>query len=155
MGAEEKQKFRSPHRSWLGCTDRAPKDSEESQVTGENNCSWTSYVQGLEKGMATHSILARRNPMDSGAWRTTVHRSRKRVGYNWACALRHIQIAQEAAGEDATTGRHIAWSWEVWVDDTYMQASTEIWLMCNTLMSCAHSNHPENRVRLSASGSPE
>ena len=27
----------------------------------------------LEEGMATHSILAWRIPMDRGSWRTTVH----------------------------------------------------------------------------------
>ena len=41
---------------------------------------WETWVQSLgwedplEEGMATHSaILARRIPMDRGAWRATVH----------------------------------------------------------------------------------
>ena len=41
----------------------------------------------LEKGMATHSsILAWRIPMDRGAWRATVHGSR-RARQDWATTL--------------------------------------------------------------------
>ena len=36
----------------------------------------------LEKEMATHSNVPGKSHMDRGAWRTTVHGGRKRVGHD-------------------------------------------------------------------------
>ena len=133
--AEEKQMLGHPHRSWLGCTDRHAGVWREDWMREENNwfLFWTSHVQGLEKGMATHSsLLAWRIPWteEPGGLQSM---GPQRIGYNWACACtRTYKVPKRQPGEDATAGRHIAWSWEVWVDDMHMRASRRGYGWCHS-----------------------
>ena len=50
------------------------KNPPEMQETQERRAQSLSQEDPLEEGMATHSsILVRKNPTDSGAWRAMVH----------------------------------------------------------------------------------
>ena len=53
-------------------------DGKESACSAGDPNSMLGWEDLLEKEMAAHSsILARRIPMDRGAWRATVHRVKK------------------------------------------------------------------------------
>ena len=66
--------------SWVSPVAQMVKNSPLMQETWVWSQGWEDP---LEKGMATHSIiLAWRIPMDRGAWRVTVHGS-KRIRHDW------------------------------------------------------------------------
>ena len=60
---------------WASLVAQIVKNLPAVQETWVQSLGWEDL---LEEGMATHSsILARRIPMDRGAWRATVHRATK------------------------------------------------------------------------------